>query len=101
MLAMYWEWRLCRGNIHPSPKSVRAGTRKPPLVIPTSTAVTSICTKCGSTKRTGKHSCCARGGAWFKKCGDAGDTQFDHTWAEGIQACKRTSALSTNCCLAI
>ena len=26
--------------------------------------------------------------AWFKNCGDGGDTTFDHTWAEGIQACK-------------
>ena len=48
----------------------------------------SECFKCGTTKRTGKLSCCAHGGAWFKNCGDAGDTAFDHTWAEGIQACK-------------
>lgn len=32
-------------------------------------------------------SCCARGGAWFKKCGDPGDPDYDHTWFEGIQAC--------------
>ena len=43
----------------------------------------SECDKCATTK-SGRHSCCARGGAWFKKCGDAGD----HTWIEGIQACK-------------
>ena len=47
------------------------------------------CVKCGTTKKSGKRSCCARGGAWFKKCGYAGDTQLDHTWAEGIQACKK------------
>ena len=45
------------------------------------------CAECAINK-AGKLSCCARGGAWFKKCGDAGDTQFDHTWAEGIRACK-------------
>ena len=45
------------------------------------------CPKCVVDK-SGKPSCCARGGAWFNKCGDASDTQFDHTWAEGIQACK-------------
>ena len=50
--------------------------------------IDSRCTKCVTTKKSGKLSCCARGGSWFKKCGDAGDTQFDHTWAEGIQACK-------------
>ena len=48
----------------------------------------SECSKCGTTKKSGKHSCCAPGGAWFKNCGDAGDKTFDHTWAEGIHACK-------------
>ena len=44
------------------------------------------CPKC-ATDKAGKHSCCARGGAWFKNCGDGGDTKF-HTWTEGIQACE-------------
>ena len=43
------------------------------------------CSKCGVIKNSGKRSCCARGGAWFKNCGDK---QFDYTWAEGIQACE-------------
>ena len=47
----------------------------------------SGCVKCGTTKKSGKRSCCAPGGAWYKNCGDAGDMKFDHTWAEGIQAC--------------
>ena len=46
------------------------------------------CPKCGSTKKSGKHSCCGRGGAWFKNCGDAGNSKFGHTWAEGIQTCR-------------
>ena len=46
-----------------------------------------MCDKCTTTK-AGKLSCCARGGAWFKNCGDVGETDFEHTWAEGIQACK-------------
>ena len=46
----------------------------------------SVCAKC-TTNKVGKRTCCARGGAWFKNCGDIGDTQFDHTWAEGIKAC--------------
>ena len=45
------------------------------------------CPKCGIVKKSGKLSCCARGGAWFKQCGDAGDSTFDHTWVEGIQTC--------------
>ena len=50
-----------------------------------------VCRKCGIIKQSGKLSCCARGGAWFKKCGDAGDSNFEHTWVEGIQACKGKS----------
>ena len=46
------------------------------------------CPKCGISKKSDKYSCCARGGAWFQNCGDAGDNKFDHTWVEGIQACK-------------
>ena len=48
----------------------------------------SRCPKCSTVKKSGAYSCCARGGAWFKNCGDAGSTEFDHTWSEGIQACK-------------
>ena len=67
----------------------------PPSDASTATGVSMLssngCSKCGITKKSGKRSCCARGGSWFNNCGDAGDMQFDHTWAEGIQACKRTS----------
>ena len=48
---------------------------------------TSSCPRCGTAKKSGKRSCCAHGGAWFKNCGDTGDTKFDHTWTEGMQAC--------------
>ena len=54
----------------------------------TSTMAGLACPKCSNTKKSGRRSCCARGGAWFKNCGDADDIMFDHTWAEGIQACK-------------
>ena len=37
---------------------------------------------------SGKRSCCIRGGAWFKKCGDVGDSDFKYTWFEGIKACR-------------
>ena len=45
------------------------------------------CSKCGTIKKTGKKSCCAPGGAWFKDCGDTGDAKFHHTWADGIKSC--------------
>ena len=66
-------------------------------VVATTTSVptarsSGACIKCGTTKKSGKRSCCARGGAWFKKCGDADDTKFDHTWTEGIETCKGFAA---------
>merc|ERR1711934_1145418 len=54
----------------------------------TVTAIGPICFKCGTIKKSGKLSCCARGGSWFKNCGDNGDSNFEHTWVEGVQACK-------------
>ena len=52
------------------------------------------CLKCGIIKKSRISSCCARGGAWFKKCGNTADINFDHTWIEGIQSCN-TFASST------
>ena len=45
------------------------------------------CPVCGVGK-TGKKSCCIRGGSWFKDCGTGDDPQFGHTWGEGAEACK-------------
>ena len=57
------------------------------------TAVTPpvACPKC-ATNNAGKLTCCARGGSWFQKCGDTGDSKFDHTWTEGIKACKDSTS---------
>ena len=52
-----------------------------------STFRSNECPKCATIKKSGKLSCCARGGTWFKKCGAVGDTNFDNTWVEGINAC--------------
>ena len=58
-----------------------AATRGPVKPLP-------ACPTCGTIKQTGKLSCCAGGGAWVGKCGDPGDSSFDHTWGEGTEACK-------------
>ena len=68
--------------------------------IPTEAVTTTIlirktCNKCGILKKSGKLSCCARGGDWFKNCGDVGGSNFDHTWVEGTQACTRFTSLSS------
>ena len=54
----------------------------------TTTTVTSGCLACGTIKKSDKLSCCARGGSWFGKCGATANAQVQHTWHEGIQACK-------------
>ena len=59
------------------------------LVVPSATPASSKCPKC-ATNNAGKLTCCASGGSWFKNCGDPGDPAFDHTWQEGVQACKGT-----------
>ena len=46
------------------------------------------CSKCGTFKKSGRHSCCAPGGAWYKTCGGAGNRNADHRWFEGLKACK-------------
>merc|ERR1712032_1428143 len=57
---------------------------------------TSVCPKCGIIAKSGKSSCCGRGGSWFKNCGGAGNTKLRHTWYQGIQACKaRTRSKSS------
>ena len=53
----------------------------------TSSAKRKECPKCATARKSGKLSCCARGGAWFKKCGDVGDANFEYTWTEGFRAC--------------
>ena len=93
--ALLLVWRIRRCVINLCPKSARPGSQTPPPAMPVSrmTMLSVACPKCNITKKSGTLSCCARGGAWFKNCGDVGDTQFDHTWAEGIEAC--TSRLLT------
>ena len=57
------------------------------------TTISSVCLKCGTIAKSGKSSCCARGGSWFKNCGSAGNAKLDHTWSEGIRACKTRSEM--------
>ena len=52
------------------------------------TRTAPVCPKCAAIKKSGKLSCCAPGGAWFKSCGTSGNSNTEHTWLEGVQACK-------------
>ena len=53
----------------------------------TRTTISSACPKCGAIEKSGKTSCCGRGGSWFRNCGSAGNSHLKHTWHEGIRAC--------------
>ena len=52
-------------------------------------ASTMTCPKCGMFKKSGRVSCCAPGGTWFKNCGGDSNRNVDHKWFEGVEACKR------------
>ena len=54
----------------------------------TTTTISFACSKCGTIKKSGKTSCCGLGGSWFRNCGSGGNSKLDHTWFEGIWACK-------------
>ena len=82
-------WHYCPQLANSFRKSARPGTKARSFAAPTSTMDSLACLQCGTAKQSGRRSCCAPGGAWFKNCGDTGDTKFGHTWAEGIHACKR------------
>merc|ERR1712087_206325 len=66
-------------------------------------ADSTACPKCGQFKKSGRASCCAPGGAWFKNCGAAGNNKVAHKWTEGANACKptkpaaATTAASSTC----
>ena len=51
------------------------------------TTTSSLCRNCGTIAKSGKSSCCGRGGSWFGNCGSPGNAKLHHTWYEGIRAC--------------
>ena len=61
----------------------------PPATLAISTM--TMCPICGTFMKSGRRSCCAPGGAWFKNCGGARNKNVDHNWFEGVAACKRKS----------
>ena len=63
-----------------------------PLSPPAATLIIELaCPKCGIIGKSGKLSCCGRGGSWFGNCGSAGEAKLDHKWSEGVEACKAWS----------
>jgi len=56
-------------------------------IVETPVAATG-CLKCGTIQKSGKLSCCARGGSWFGDCAATANAKVQHTWYEGIQSCK-------------
>ena len=52
-------------------------------------ASSRICPKCGTFAKSGRASCCAPDGAWYRNCGGAKNRDVDHRWIEGAKACER------------
>ena len=61
--------------------------------VPVESSPGLACPKCGTIKKSQQRSCCGVGGAWFNNCGGVGNSKFDHTWTEGIRACKGAVSL--------
>ena len=81
--------RVTRGYVSRQPLPDRELIVRTPITTITSTiGNTMICPKCGTFKKSGRVSCCAPDGAWFKNCGGTGNRNVDHRWIEGVQACK-------------
>ena len=56
------------------------------------TPESSGCSKCATAQKSGKLTCCAWGGSWYGTCGNPDNPNVDHTWSEGVNACKRFQA---------
>ena len=59
-----------------------------PAITPT-TDDEGACLRCGRFEKSGRFSCCAPGGAWYKNCGGLGNRNVDYKWFEGLETCKR------------
>ena len=59
-----------------------------PMLVVAKTTRSPVCPTCGTIAKSGRLSCCGRGGSWFGNCGSAGNTNSGHTWSEGIRVCK-------------
>ena len=54
-----------------------------------------MCPNCGTFKKSGRVSCCATDGAWYKDCGGVGNGNAGHSWFDGIEACNSKSNVFT------
>merc|ERR1719201_3106010 len=61
----------------------------------TSPANANECPKCGKFGKSGRVSCCAPGGAWYKKCGSAKNKNVQYKWSQGTDACKKKPRTTT------
>ena len=55
------------------------------------------CEICGTYERSGRLSCCAPRGSWYKKCGGS----KAYKWSEGYHVCSGTFTPLTNVCTSL
>ena len=83
-----------RQYVSPQPKPDRELIARKTISTPSITSTIGRmmrCPRCGTFRKSGRVSCCAPGGAWFKNCGGIGSKNVGHRWSEGAKACKRKS----------
>ena len=85
------------GNVATTTPETNTAARSNATTLARAVISTAKCRKCGRNPR-GKLSCCAPGGYWLGKCGDEGENK-EHTWSEGLRACKRKGPIMKYICL--
>ena len=84
---MFPNSQVCRRYVTQRPLTERElKIVREPITKPVST-----CPRCGTFDKSGRVSCCAPGGAWYKNCGAVNNKNVGHRWSEGAAACKRKS----------
>ena len=73
----------------PNDRELKVRTSITTTAIITTIGNSMTCPRCGTFEKSGRVSCCAPGGAWYKNCGGFGNKNVDHRWIEGVEACKR------------
>ena len=85
--------RLCRPSLTRRPSLTQRWLARwqkgsAPITTLSSDPMFVTCSNCGTFRKSGRVSCCAPGGAWYNKCGNAGNRNLGYSWLEGLEACK-------------
>ena len=72
--SVYIEVRRVKQEVYTASTTIT--TSKHTDILTSTSAVVSTCPKCGTFKKSGRVSCCAPGGSWYKNCGGSGNRRI-------------------------